>query len=143
MRPYHFFDIPNIVARFPERADSTIVDTYLTDGGSASSRLFRIYHPIPPHSHATCEEHLYLLTGKVAFAIGDERPRILAAGQMVTFDRNVVHAIPEVLEGPAVFLTLDTPRRNPADVVYVNPTDALVRPFVTHLENAGAEPIRK
>lgn len=138
MKPYHFFGVREIIARFPKRAESTIVDTYLTDSPSASSRLFRIYHPIPPHYHATCEEHLYLLTGKVAFAIADERPRSLAAGQLVTFDRNVVHSFPEVLEEPAVFLTLDTPRRNPTDVVYMNPADA-IRPFVTQLEDLGPE----
>jgi len=135
---HHFFDIMGIIKRFPDRADSTIVDTYLTDRPEASSRLFRVYYPIAPHYHATCEEHLYLLTGKVAFSVSDERPRILEAGQLVTFDRNVVHAIPEVLEEPAVFLAVDTPRRVPSDVVYVRPDDARVRPFVTHLEEDPA-----
>jgi mannose-6-phosphate isomerase-like protein (cupin superfamily) len=132
---HHFFDIREIIKSFPDRADSTIVDTYLTDAPSASSRVFRIYFPIPPHYHATCREHLYLLTGKVAFTIGGEAPRILEAGQLVTFDNNVVHSISEILEGPAVFLTVDAPRRAPADVVYVNPEDGRIRPFVTHLDD--------
>ena len=132
---FNFFDIKEIVKRFPDKADSTIVDTYLTDEPSASSRIFRVYHPIPPHYHETCEEHLYLLTGKVSFAIADEAPRTLTAGQLVTFERNTVHAITEVLESPAVFLTVDTPRRIPTDVVYVNPDDAKIRPFVTHLDD--------
>ena len=132
---HHFFDIGEIIKRFPEHADSTIVDTYLTDQAAASSRVFRVYYAIAPHYHATCEEHLYLLTGTVAFRVGDEQPRILRAGQLVTFERNVVHSIPEIVEGPAVFLTVDTPRRIPSDVVYVNPEDARIRPFVTHLED--------
>jgi quercetin dioxygenase-like cupin family protein len=130
----NFFDIREIIKKFPDEAGSTIVDTYLTDEPSASSRIFRVYYPIPRHYHATCEEHLYLLTGKVKFAIEDEDPRVLAAGQLVTFDRNTVHSITEILESPAVFLTVDTPRRVPSDVVYVNPEDAKIRPFVTHLD---------
>ncbi|HEY2000548.1 cupin domain-containing protein [Paraburkholderia sp.] len=132
---FSFFDVKEIVGKFPDEATSTIVDTYLTDEPSASSRIFRVYYPIPRHYHETCEEHLYLLTGKVSFVIEDEAPRILEAGQLVTFERNTVHAITEILESPAVFLTVDAPRRVPSDVVYVNPDDAKIRPFVTHLED--------
>jgi hypothetical protein len=52
----------------------------------------------------------------------------------VTFERNTVHAITEILESPAIFFTVDAPRRVPTDVVYVNPDDQEIRPFVTHLE---------
>jgi mannose-6-phosphate isomerase-like protein (cupin superfamily) len=135
---YHFFDIREITRKFPNHAESTIVDTYLTDQASASSRLFRIYYPIPPHYHATCEEHLYLLTGRVAFTIADQAPRILEPGELVIFDRNTVHSISEVLAGPAVFLTVDSPRRAPGDVIYMNWDDARIRPFVTHLEDGLA-----
>jgi mannose-6-phosphate isomerase-like protein (cupin superfamily) len=131
---FNFFDVKALISKFPDEASSTIVDTYLTDEPSASSRIFRVYYPIPPHYHATCEEHLYLLTGKVRFAIEDEDPRLLEAGQLVTFERNTVHSITEILESPAVFLTVDTPRRVPTDVVYVNLEDAKIRPFVSHLE---------
>ncbi|MFL9930562.1 cupin domain-containing protein [Paraburkholderia sp. RL18-103-BIB-C] len=130
---FNFFDINSILSQFPDEADSTIVDVYLTDEPSASSRIFRVYYPIPRHYHETCEEHLYLLTGKVAFAIEDEAPRVLTAGQLVTFERNTVHAITEILESPAIFFTVDAPRRVPTDVVYVNPDDEKIRPFVTHL----------
>jgi quercetin dioxygenase-like cupin family protein len=132
---FNFFDIKEIVTRFPDEADSTIVDTYLTNEPSASARIFRVYHPIPPHYHETCDEYLYLLAGKVNFAIADEAPRLLSAGQLVTFPRNTVHGITEIVESPAVFLTVDTPRRIPTDVVYVNPDDAHIRPFVSHLED--------
>jgi mannose-6-phosphate isomerase-like protein (cupin superfamily) len=131
---FNFFDVKEIIKAFPDEAVSTIVDTYLTDEPSASSRIFRVYYPIPRHYHETCEEHLYLLTGKVKFAIEDEDPRVLTAGQLVTFERNTVHAITEILESPAVFFTVDAPRRVPSDVVYVDPEDAKVRPFVTHLD---------
>jgi mannose-6-phosphate isomerase-like protein (cupin superfamily) len=131
---FKFFDIQEIIKKFPDEASSTIVDTYLTDEASASSRLFRVYYPIPRHYHETCEEHLFLLTGKVKFAIEDEEPRLLSAGQLVTFERNTVHSITEIVESPAVFLTVDAPRRVPSDVVYINPEDAKIRPFVTSLD---------
>ncbi len=134
---FKFFDVQDLIKKFPDEADSTIVDTYLTDEPSASSRLFRVYYPIPRHYHETCEEHLYLLTGKVKFVIEDQAPRILAAGQLVTFERNTVHSITEIVESPAVFLTVDTPRRVPSDVVYVNAEDAKIRPFVRHLGDLG------
>jgi len=124
-----------MVSKFPDESASTIVETYLTDEPSASSRIFRVYCPIPRHCHETCEEHLYLLTGKVSFVIEGEAPRVLEAGQLVTFERNTIHAITEVLEAPAVFLTVDAPRRVPSDVMYVNPDDAKIRPFVIHLED--------
>jgi quercetin dioxygenase-like cupin family protein len=130
---FNFFDVQELIKKFPNEADSTIVDTYLTDESSASSRIFRVYYPIPRHYHETCEEHLYLLTGKVRFAIEDQAPRMLAAGQLVTFERNTVHSITEIVESPAVFLTVDAPRRVPSDVIYVDPEDAEIRPFVTSL----------
>ena len=130
---FNFFDVQELIKKFPNEADSTIVDTYLTDESSASSRIFRVYYPIRRHYHETCEEHLYLLTGKVRFAIEDQAPRMLAAGQLVTFERNTVHSITEIVESPAVFLTVDAPRRVPSDVIYVDPEDAEIRPFVTSL----------
>jgi mannose-6-phosphate isomerase-like protein (cupin superfamily) len=130
---FNFFDVQEIINKFPDEASSTIVDTYLTDEASASSRIFRVYYPIPRHYHETCEEHLFLLTGKVRFAIEDEDPRLLCAGQLVTFERNTVHSITEIVESPAVFLTVDAPRRVPSDVIYIDPEDAKIRPFVTSL----------
>src|ERR1700722_18013928 len=47
--------------------------------------------------------------------------------------RNPWHPIPEFRGPPAVFFTVDAPRRVASDVVYVNPEDAKIRPFVTHL----------
>lgn len=41
-------------------------------------------------------------------------------GDMLFFERNVVHALPVLLEEPVIFLTLDTPRRSPDDVVFID-----------------------
>jgi mannose-6-phosphate isomerase-like protein (cupin superfamily) len=135
---YDFFDLADIISRFAEHADSVIVDAYLSDRQSASSRVFRLYGPLPKHLHKTCDEHLVLLRGEVDFTIANEAPRRLKPGQMVTFLRNTVHSILPV-EGaaPGVFFTVDAPRRDPDDVHFVNPSEAAGLRFVTHLADYG------
>ena len=125
-----YFDIPAIVAQLPDNAETMLVDTRLTDEPSASSRIFRAYHPVPRHYHATCDEYLYLLSGRTTFEVDYGEPRELRAGQMVFFKRGVVHAIPDLLEHPVVFLTVDTPRRDPRDVIFVDPEQGTVDRFI-------------
>jgi quercetin dioxygenase-like cupin family protein len=125
-----YFDIKAIAASLPEAADTMLVDTRLTDEPAASSRNFRAYHPVPRHYHATCDEYLYLLSGRTTFEVDYGAPQELQAGQMVFFKKGVVHAIPELLEHPVVFLTVDTPRRDPADVIFVDPTAGDVARFI-------------
>ena len=43
------FDVMQIAASFPEKADTLLVDTYLTNREAASARVFRVYRPTPPH----------------------------------------------------------------------------------------------
>jgi quercetin dioxygenase-like cupin family protein len=125
-----YFDVAAIAATLPETADTMLVDTRLTDEPSASSRIFRAYHPVPRHYHATCDESLFLVSGRATFEVNYGEPRELHPGQMVFFKRNVVHAIPELLEHPVVFLTVDTPRRDPKDVVFVDPETGTVDGFI-------------
>ena len=132
---FAFHDIADIAARFPDRAESILVDAYLTDSPEASARVFQIYHPLPAHFHRHCDEHLYLYSGAVRFQIENETPRLIEPGQMVTFKREVVHAITDIVTAPAVFLTLDTPRRAPDDVVFLDPDDAKGRAFVANLDD--------
>ncbi len=136
---YNFFDLADIKSRFPESADSIIMDAYLSDNESASARLFRLYHPLPRHYHLTCDEQLLLIDGEVDFTIADDPPKRLKAGQMVTFLRETVHAIMPVPGSPAVFLAVDTPRRFPDDVHFVDPMPSPARAFVTHLADYGAQ----
>lgn len=138
-KAYHFFDLAEIKSEFPAQAESLIMDAYLSNHEAASTRLFRLYHPLPRHFHKTCDEHLVLLDGEVDFVIADDPPRRLRAGRMVTFLRNVVHGISPVEGAPAIFLTVDTPRRVPEDVHFINPEAARARPFVTHLADYGAK----
>ena len=130
VRVSEYFDIPAIAASLPETAETMLVDTRLTDEPSASSRIFRAYHPVPRHYHATCDEYLYLLSGRTTFEVDYGEPRELRPGQMVFFKRGVVHAIPVLLEHPVVFLTVDTPRRDPRDIIFVDPDEGTVETFI-------------
>lgn len=125
-----YFDVMTIAASLPETADTMLVDTRLTDEPAASSRIFRAYRPVARHYHATCDEYLYLLSGRATFEVDGGAPRELRAGQMVFFKKGVVHAIPDLLEHPVIFLTVDTPRRDPRDVIFVNPEEGTVDSFI-------------
>jgi hypothetical protein len=51
-------------------------------------------------------------------------------GHFLFFARGVVHAMPEILEGPVVFLAIDTPRRDPSDVIFVDPEEGTPETFI-------------
>ena len=61
------FDVAKIAASLPETAKTLLVDHYLTNRDTASARVFRVYKPTPPHYHATCDEYLYVLSGRGTF----------------------------------------------------------------------------
>jgi mannose-6-phosphate isomerase-like protein (cupin superfamily) len=132
------FDVAALAASLPESATTLLVDTYLTDREAASARVFRVYRPTPPHYHATCDEYLYCLSGRGTFWMDD--PASVAAfgpGQLLFFAKGVVHAMPEIASGaPVTFLSIDTPRRAPTDIVFVNPEDGSPATFMAR--NADA-----
>ncbi|MBI4886767.1 MAG: cupin domain-containing protein [Acidobacteria bacterium] len=123
------FDIAGIAGAFPARADTMLVDTRLTDEAEASCRLFRIYATVPPHYHATCDEYLLVVSGRARFRMGDLGPSEIGPGRLIFFKKGTVHAI-DIVEEPLVFLSVDTPRRDPRDVVFVNPADGTPDTFV-------------
>lgn len=128
------FDIAAIAAEFPATADTLLIDKYLTNNPHASIRVFRVYKTTPPHYHATCDEQLYVFSGRGTFWMED--PANVAEfgpGQLLYFKRGTVHAMPEILEQPIVFLAIDTPRREPTDVIFVNPADGTPESFVRPL----------
>jgi hypothetical protein len=51
-------------------------------------------------------------------------------GQLLFFKRGAVHAILDILETPLVFLSVDAPRRDPSDIVVVNPEDGTPEAFI-------------
>src|ERR1700689_3324883 len=125
------FDIAQVAATFPASAETLLVDQYLTNRPEASARVFRVYKPTPPHYHATCDEYLYVFSGRGTFWMGDESTKAeFGPGQLLFFERGTVHALPDILEEPLVFLSVDTPRGEPTDVPFVNPADAVSVPFV-------------
>jgi mannose-6-phosphate isomerase-like protein (cupin superfamily) len=125
------FDLNAIARQFPDAAETLLLDRYLTDEPAASTRLFRVYRSTPPHYHAKSNEHLYVLTGRGTFWLGDAaNVGEFAPGHLLVFKRGVVHALPDLIEGPIVFLAIDTPRRDPSDVIFVNPADGTPERFI-------------
>lgn len=113
------FDVAESVRRLPETAATMVADHRFTDDETASARVFRVYRPTPPHYHTTCDEYLYALSGRCRMQFGDDPPVEVGPGMLVFFRRGVVHSVPEILEEPVVFLSVDTPRRGPRDIQFV------------------------
>lgn len=125
------FKVLDIAQSFPETADTLLLDTYLTDEDTASARVFRVYRPTPPHYHAGSDEYLYVLSGRGTFWMGDDSNGAeFSAGDLLFFKRAVIHALPKIIEGPVVFLSVDAPRRDPKDIIFVNPADGTPESFI-------------
>jgi mannose-6-phosphate isomerase-like protein (cupin superfamily) len=125
------FDLYDIAQSFPATAQTLLLDTYLTNEPVASSRVFKVYRGTPPHYHATCDEYLFVLSGRGTFWMGEAaNAGIFAPGQLLFFKRGTIHALPEIIEGPVVFFSVDTPRRDPKDIIFVNPEDGTPESFV-------------
>ncbi len=128
---FHHFKLHEIARAFPDTAETLLLDTYLTDEEGASARVFRVYRETPPHYHVGSDEHLYVLSGRGTFWMGDASNQgEFAPGDLLVFKRRTVHALPDILEGPVVFLAIDTPRRDPKDIVFVNPADGTPESFI-------------
>ena len=128
------FDLLQLAQRFPPTADTMLLDMRLTDESAASSRLFRIYRPVPAHFHKSCDEYLQVILGRGKFVIEEGEPVELGPGQLLFFRRNVVHSIPEIVEGPLVVFSVDTPRRDPADVHFVHSADGTPATFIRTIQ---------
>lgn len=125
------FDIAAVAATFPATAETLLLDRYLTDTPHASARVFRVYQPTPPHYHVNSDEYLYVFSGRGTFWMEDVASLAeFGPGQLLFFRRGIVHALPDMLEGPIVFLSVDAPRRDPTDIVFVNPEDGTPASFI-------------
>ena len=108
-----------------------LVDHYLTDEPGASTRVFRVYRGTPPHFHQYSDEYLYVLSGRGTFWMeSEENVDEFGPGDFLYFKRTIVHALPEILAGPVIFLSMDTPRRRPTDIVFVHPEDGTPESFI-------------
>jgi len=124
------FDIHAIARAFPPEAKTMLIDTRLTDEPAASSRVFRVYRSTPRHYHATCDEYLLIVQGRARFVVEDQPPFDLGPGQLLFFKRGTIHGTPEILEEPFVVFSVDTPRRDPKDIIFVNPEDGTPEEFI-------------
>jgi mannose-6-phosphate isomerase-like protein (cupin superfamily) len=125
------FDVQAIARSLPETATTLLVDKYLTDRAAASARVFRVYRPTPAHYHATCDEYLYSLSGRGTFWMKDPSTKAeFGPGQLLFFERGTVHAMPDIFAEPLVFLSIDTPRREPTDIIFVDPRDGTPETFM-------------
>lgn len=129
----HRFDLDKLAASLPETAQTMLLDIRLTDEPAASSRIFRVYRPVPRHYHKGCDEYLLVLRGRARFVVGDEPEVEIRPGQLHFFRRNVVHGFPAILEDPFVILSVDTPRREPGDVHFVDPSEGTADTFIRTL----------
>jgi mannose-6-phosphate isomerase-like protein (cupin superfamily) len=125
------FNVQEIARSFPDTADTLLLDRYLTNEEAASARVFRVYRGTPPHYHEGSDEYLYIVAGRGTFWMGDAaNASEFAPGDLLFFKRHTVHALPDILEGPVVFLAIDAPRRDPKDIVFVNPADGTPESFI-------------
>lgn len=125
------FRVKDIAGSFPETAETLLLDTYLTDEAAASARVFRVYRETPAHYHVGSDEYLYVVSGRGTFWMGDaSNGAEFAPGDLLFFKRRTVHALPDILEGPVVFLAIDTPRRDPKDIIFVNPEEGTPETFI-------------
>lgn len=131
MSGFEHFDTNALAQDFPGTAETMLVDRYLTDAAEASTRLFRVYRPTPPHFHLHCDERLFVLRGCGTFWAGSPEHEIaFGPGTLLVFERGIVHAMPTMQDEPVVFLAIDTPRRDPADVHFVDSTDGTANTFI-------------
>jgi mannose-6-phosphate isomerase-like protein (cupin superfamily) len=120
-----------IAQSFPDTADTMLLDRYLTNEEAASARVFRVYRGTPAHYHAGSDEYLYILSGRGTFWMGDtSNASEFAPGDLLFFKRRTIHALPEIFESPVVFLAIDAPRRDPKDIVFVNPAEGTPETFI-------------
>jgi len=124
------FDIAAIATRFPDSAETMLIDTRLTEEEAASARVFRVYQPVGAHYHVTCDEYLLVISGRATFFLGDAPPFVVGPGQLIFFKRGTVHGTPEILEQPFVVFAVDTPRRDPSDVTFVDPEEGTAETFI-------------
>jgi len=77
------------------------------------------------------------VSGRGTFWMKDPATKAeFAPGELLFFERGTVHAMPDLFEQPVVFLSVDTPRRLPTDIIFVDPRDGSPETFMAR----NAEP---
>jgi mannose-6-phosphate isomerase-like protein (cupin superfamily) len=72
-----------------------------------------------------------VFSGRGTFWMGDPANKAeFGPGQLLHFERGTVHALPDIIEEPLVFVSIDSPRRDPKDVIFVDPADGTPDSFI-------------
>jgi mannose-6-phosphate isomerase-like protein (cupin superfamily) len=131
---FRCFRPSEIAKKFPDDADTLLLDEYLTNEQEASAKLFRVYRGTPPHYHAHSDEYLYVLSGRGTFWMAEPKDKTeFGPGDLLFFKRTIIHALPDILEGPGGVLVDSAPRRQPKDIIFVNSEDGNPETFIRGL----------
>lgn len=133
---HEMFNIAELAATLPDASETMLRDLRLVDREAASCRIFRTYRPVPLHFHMSCDEYLYVLQGRAMFQIGYAEPCEVGPGTLIHFAKSTVHGMQTLIEEPFVVLAIDTPRRPPEDVTFVDRASGDARSFIASERNA-------
>ena len=125
-KPFGVLDPDKFIQKLPEQSDRIVDHKTLFEGKHNGIRVFRIYNPVPAHYHEGSDTIVYLLEGEVSVAINQGTPQRVKKGALLHWSRGIVHAIPEIHSGTATFFAIDTPKRDPADTVFIDGKDVEV-----------------
>ena len=127
-KQYGRVEVDKAVAELPEQSDNVLEERRLVDNATTSIRVFRVYKPVPRHHHKFADTYLQILSGKAEISIDGGEPAVAGAGEMVFWLSGVDHEVPRILEGPLVFLAIDSPARRTGDVMFFQEPDPKSEP---------------
>lgn len=114
------FDVNAITAALPADTGQPVSAAIVHATADGSIRVLRVDQPAAAHYHATADEHAYVLQGSATFFAAHRQPQRLTPGQMFFVRRGTVHGISTIHDHPLVLLIIDTPRRSPGDMIFVD-----------------------
>lgn len=109
-------DVQSAIKSLPKESEKPFVEVRLADNAEVGVRVFRVYNPVPAHSHAYSSTYLSIQSGRGIFSIDGGKPFEAGIGDMVFWGRGVNHQVIEILEHPLTFLVIDAPTRREGDV---------------------------
>jgi multiple sugar transport system substrate-binding protein len=121
---YGIINIDSVAESLPEGGGSLVTDTRLIDREDVGIRVFRLNGEVPGHYHENSDTYIFVTSGKALYALADGEPVVVGAGDFIYFKRGTNHEVIEILEEPFVAITIDTPPRDPKDVVFQKDSDA-------------------
>ncbi|MEM7542145.1 MAG: cupin domain-containing protein [Pseudomonadota bacterium] len=118
--PFGITGLQAAIDALPKKADKVIIDKRLYDGDTFGIRVFRLYKTVPAHYHQYSDNTLYLLDGEIKISINEEQPQLVKPGEALYWRRNIPHGVTKLLTPYATVLAVDAPKRDPADVVFLD-----------------------